>query len=506
MKRRRGVAGPVAVVTALVSAVALATTSPGAFAAAPAPPAAPPTMLEDGLDQLVDEALHANLELLASSLTVQQRLAALEQARARYLPVIDFAARYSLADGGRTIDIPAGDLVNPIYATLEQLLAAQGTPTQLPRVANQSIGLLRSPEQETKLVLAQPLYEPRLGPAVAAGRAQVARAESDFAALRSQVIRDVQQAYYRWVAAGQAVTVLEATLEAARANLAANTSLYRNGRVTRDLVFRAEADVLEVEQERLAAASRVRIASSYVNLLRGAPLDRPLPSSTIDAETVERFRAGLLRGLAGRRLDAGHLQELAGEQRQELRSLDSAILAGEAQKALARAAFKPTLAVGAEAGIQGTDYGFADDERYVLASLVLRWNAFRGGGDRAAIEEARALTSQLQALRELAGQQVRLEVQQALERLEVAEASLDTAAKRAEAASGAFAITSRKRDLGQINQAEFIDARRAYTDAQLNVTLVRAEYLARLAELEYAVGGSRWTRDTPRRTGQEPRS
>ena len=114
----------------------------------------------------------------------------------------------------------------------------------------------------------------------------------------------------------------------------------------------------------------------------------------------------------------------------------------------------------------------------MLASLVLRWNAFRGGADRAALDEARAFTEQLRTTRELAGQQVRLEVQQALERFEVAEASLGTAVKRAQAASGAFEITSRKRDLGQINQAEFIDARRAYTDAQLNVTLVRAEYLA----------------------------
>jgi outer membrane protein len=87
-------------------------------------------------------------------------------------------------------------------------------------------------------------------------------------------------------------------------------------------------------------------------------------------------------------------------------------------------------------------------------------------------------------------------VQQALELFEVAEASLGTAVKRAQAASGAFEITSRKRDLGQINQAEFIDARRANTDAQLNVTLVRAEYLARLAELEYAIG-------EPRRLEQE---
>jgi hypothetical protein len=47
-----------------------------------------------------------------------------------------------------------------------------------------------------------------------------------------------------------------------------------------------------------------------------------------------------------------------------------------------------------------------------------------------------------------------------------------------------------------VNQAEFIDARRAYTDARLNVTLVQAEYLARLAELEYAIGAGR-------RPGQE---
>ena len=135
-------------------------------------------MVEDGLQQLLDEALQANLELRVSSLTVRQRLAALDQARARYLPAIDFAARYTVADGGRTIDIPVGDLVNPVYETLEQLLAAQGTPTAFPRVQNQSIDLLRSPEQETKLVLAQPLYEPRLGPAVDANRAHVARAES----------------------------------------------------------------------------------------------------------------------------------------------------------------------------------------------------------------------------------------------------------------------------------------------------------------------------------------
>jgi outer membrane protein TolC len=436
--------------------------------------------LEAGLQQVIDEALVANLELRAGGATVEQRLAALDQARARYLPVIDFAARYSVADGGRTIEFPVGDLLNPVYQTLG-----------FPPVRNESIELLRDEEQETKVVLEQPLYEPRLGPAVDASRANAERAEADLTALRSQVIRDVKQAYYRWIAAQQAVTVLDATLAATRENLKANESLYRNGKVTRDLVYRAEADVLEIEQERLATASRTRIAQAYVNLLRNAPLDRPLPDADLDAATIERFRARLLAALAGRQVDTRQLQDVASQRRAELKSLDAAIAAGEAQQALARAAFKPTLALGAEAGIQGTEYGFADEDRYVLASLVLRFNLFRGGADQAALREARAFTDSIRANRELANQRVRLEVQQALENFAVAEASLDTAAKRAEAASGAFTITSRKRDLGQINQAEFIDARRAQTDAQLNVTRVRAEYLARLAELEFSIGDAR---------------
>ena len=447
--------------------------------------------VEDGLAVVVNDALAANLELQAGTAGVRQRLAALDQARARYLPVLDFAARYSVAEGGRTLDIPIGDLLNPAYETLDEMLIADGQPPRFPRVTNQEFEFLRPHEQETKLVLEQPIYEPRIGPGVEAGRQELNRAEANLAALHSRVVRDTRQAYYQWLAGQQAVAVLEATHELAQANLDANDSLYRNGKVTRDLVYRAEADVLEVEQQRLFAASRVRLSQSYVNLLRNAPLDAPLPDSEIDPATIDRFRARFVRRLAGRSPDLGELQLLATEERAELKGLDAAVAVGEAQQALARAAFKPRLALGAEAGIQGVDYASGDDERYVLASLVLRWNAFRGGADRAALREAKALTEELRATRDLAAQQVRLDVQRALEDFEVAEATLETAAKRTEAADGAFRIVSRKRDLGQINQAEFIDSRRALTDARLNLTRVRAEFLARLAELEYAVGATR---------------
>jgi outer membrane protein TolC len=451
--------------------------------------------VEDGLRLVLDDALAANLELQVGTASVQQRLAALDQARARYLPVVDFDARYSVANGGRTIEFPVGDLLNPVYETLDQLLVQSGQPAAFPRVKNEEIELLLPTEQNTRVVAAQPIYDPRLRPAVEASRQDLNRAEANLAGLRTRVVRDTKQAYYEWLAAQQQALVLDATLEVARSNLAANESLYRNGKVTRDFVFRAEADLLEIVQQRRAVEARVRIAQSYVNLLRNVPLSSPVPGSTIDGATVERFRSRLMQRVAGRAIDLPAMQSTATGQRAELESLDAAIAASLAQQDLARAAFKPTLAVGAEAGIQGEDYGFSDDERYVLASVVLRWNAFRGGADRAALAEARALTDELRATRDLAAQQVRLEVQRALETLEVADASLGTALKRSEAAEAAFRIAARKRDLGQINQTEFIDSRRTQTDAQLNLNRVRAEFLARLAELEYAVGSTRGAKE-----------
>ena len=76
---------------------------------------------------------------------------------------------------------------------------------------------------------------------------------------------------------------------------------------------------------------------------------------------------------------------------------------------------------------QGEEWEYSDQDSYVLASVVLRFNLFNGGGDRAAIRAARVPSAELAAGRALAEQQIRIEVQEAITDLEVAEASLATA-------------------------------------------------------------------------------
>ncbi|HEY7754320.1 MAG TPA: TolC family protein [Steroidobacteraceae bacterium] len=431
---------------ALLAALLLA----AATAAADTPP------VKRVADGLVAEALESNLGLAANVATVEQKLAALDAVRAEYLPQLDLQLRYTESDGGRTIEIPALGL---------------------------DFRFLREREQESVLRLTQPLYDPRLGALKRGAGHDYDAARFGVDAYRARLARDVRQAYYRWLAAREAIGVLEATATLARENERVNESLHRNGKVTRDLLLRAEAERLEVEQQLVRARATESLARRYLNLLCDAPLEREPEAAAVADTDLPQLAAGIpVR-------DGARLEDAALGRRAELRQLDAGLAAaGESERA-ARAAFKPQLALAVDAGTQGADWGYDDQDPFVMASLVVRFNLWNGGGDRAALSGARAQSAELAANRALAEQQIRIEVQEALTDLEVAEASLATAGRRAEAATTAYAIVAKKRDLGQVSPAEYLDAQRALTEARLNENVTRYEALGALAQVEYAVGG-----------------
>jgi len=406
---------------------------------------------------LIAEALAANLGLDQQAANVDQRLAVLDQARAEYLPQIDLNLRYTEANGGRKIEIPALGL---------------------------EYRFLREREQDSYLRLTQPIYDARLAAEKRGASHLYDASRHGLEAYRLRLGRDVRQAYYRWLTARESIGVLEATQALAAENERVNDSLYRNGKVTRDFRLSAEAEHLEITQQILRARAAQDLARRYLNLLLNAPLDRePEPAVVTDADLPRlASRLPAARGVA--------LEERAVGQREELRELDSGLAAaGEAERA-ARAAFKPQLAFAVDAGTQGEQWDYGDEDSYVLASVIVRFNLFNGGGDRAAIRQARAKSAELAAGRSLAEQQVRIEVQEAITDLEVAEASLETARRRVEAAEAAHAIVAKKRDLGQVSSAEYLDAQRALTQARLNGNVTRFQALGALAQVEYAIGGT----------------
>ena len=70
------------------------------------------------LESYIAEGLKNNLNLKQKNLSYLAALEDLEIARGAFFPDIRFNARYTVADGGRLIEFPVGDLLNPVYSTL----------------------------------------------------------------------------------------------------------------------------------------------------------------------------------------------------------------------------------------------------------------------------------------------------------------------------------------------------------------------------------------------------
>ncbi len=426
------------------------------------------------IDDYVRAGLKSNLGLRVQSLEVERSQAALDAARARYFPELAFAARYTRLEGGRTIELPLGDALNPAYQTLNDLLVAQGQQPRFPLVQNETINFLREREQDTRITLRMPLLAPAIPAAVRAQRELLGASEYSHQALARRLKRDITVGYLSWLSAVRTQGIVDASVTLLNENLRVNDSLNRNGKITQDQVLRARAELLAVTQQSREARNGASQAQSYLNFLLNRPLDTALENADVAAEVHATTRA------------LAELRQAALDNRPELAAIGALTRASEAQTRLAKADRWPTLSLGADGGIQGEEYQFGRGSNYATVSLLLNWTFFDGGARRAAVRQANAVARKTATQRAELSQQVQLEVQQSLDRLNTSADSLATADARADAARAAFRIASRKRDEGVISQVEFIDARSSLTSAELNLNVTRFEVLARQAELDYA--------------------
>jgi outer membrane protein TolC len=434
------------------------------------------TTMEPELERLVQKALNSNLALEQRQLDLRQATAALEQARASRLPQVSFSARYSRAQGGRSIEIPTDLLLNEVYRTLNQQLQAQGEAPRFPHLEAQQIELLRAREQDTRFSLTQPIYAPAIKAQILLGEAGVDLAEASLKAFENMLARDVRVAFYGLQSARQAVQIVASTTELLRENKRVNESLFSNGKVTQDQVLRAQAELLALEQQQRESENQERRALNYLNFLINEELDQSIAASAAPA-AINLPRLGLEMALAEAKRSRFELKQIAAAVQAEAHAVD-----------LARASYRPTLGFGLDGGIQGESYQFGSGNNFAVASLVLNFEVLDGGARRATLSKARAALDERElAAREL-DRQIALEVRQALDDVAASRDSLITAAARLDAAAASYQIARKKRDAGSISQVEFLDAQNARTQAELNHNLTRFEALSRLAQLNYALG------------------
>lgn len=442
---------------ALLACLAVATAAPG--------------QAQSILQGYIDEGLKSNLQLKQEQLNYDKSVEALNIARALIYPQIAINANYTLAHGGRKIELPLGDLMNPVYATLNKLTDSN----QFPTLSNQSINFLPNNFHDTKVRVIQPLFNPDIYFNFKAQKELISVQQAQKNAYENELKYSITAAYYQYLQSEEALKVLVETRGFLNELLKVNQKLVANQKATKDVVLSAEYEINKIDQQLAETAKNNEVAKAYFNFLLNRDLakeiivDTTLVSSNQD-QTLEELR------------------ETAFAQRQEIRQLQRGLAASEQVVELNRAsALLPKINVVGDIGYQGFQYKFDNSQQYALVQFSLSWDLFRGGEKKARTQQARIDYQVVENKMEQLRRQIELQVIQTHYEREASEQAWTTAQSGVRAAEKNFQIIRSKYEEGQALMIEYLDAQNKWTTARLTQSLRLFDLLRAEAALQKTI-------------------
>jgi len=431
---------------------------------------------DDPLEQYIQIGLESNLALKQQKFSLEQSIQVLNEARGKYFPSIDIVARYSRAGGGRELTIPIGDLVNPIYQTLNQLLEAQGYPPAFPEdIPNQTIPFIREKEHNTGVRLVQPIIQPAIWSNYGLKSDLNKIEELRIRMYKRRLVNEIKRAYYNYLKATQVVDLYKRIMDVQSENLRVSEKLVSAGKATQNVVFRAKAELSGTEQEKMHVENLQRQGRSYLNFI----LNRPLETEIIKAD-----KQAVLDPTA---FNYESAKQHAFMSREELDQINKAISATGKNAAIVRSKFFPGVNAVLDYGFQGVEYNFGKDNAFWMASVVLQWNLFRGFQDKARLEKVYLEKKKLSARDEEIRNQIELEVERIYDNLTVARKTIDVARQQVESAKASFKIIRKKYEEGISAQVVYLDAQTTLTNAAINEVISEYDYYITYADFERIV-------------------
>lgn len=425
---------------------------------------------QEVLQAYIVEGLENNLALQQKEASFRQSLEALKEARGLFFPDISLNARYTVSEGGRVINFPVGDMLNPVYTTLNQLTASD----MFPLVENQQVRFLRPTEHETKLRMVQPVFNTDLYFNTKIKKELTVTEQISVEQYKRELVAEIKKAYYAVGMTNNLLDMLKETRLLLLENVRVNTRLLENNKITRDNLLRSQTELSRFDQQLQVAVKNRKVASAYFNFL----LNRPL-TDTIFVESPVML--ALPDGIQD------NYTQQAIQNREEIKNLEHYGHISDLNVQMNRSSGLPELFILADYGFQGEKYEFTGSHDYMQASVVLSWSLFSGLRNNARIRQALIQKESIEHRLDETKNQIQLQVINAMNELRTTEAGITAAEKQSLSAREGFRLVSRKYEEGQASLIEFVDARTTLTQAEENLILSRYNYLISLAEFEKVI-------------------
>ena len=417
------------------------------------------------LEKYITQGLDSNLALKQKTFDLKKAQLDLDRAKTLFYPRANFNAQYTLATGGRTQDIPVGDLLNDVYTTLNSLTASN----KFPQVQNQTINFLPNDFHDTRVEVSMPLYNPEIK------YNRDIKAEminGNLAALnlyKRELVKNIRQAYYDYLQATKSVEIYTNALTVVNENLRVNEKLVKNTMATKDVVLKAKAQVSQVQTSLIGAEETKKNAMAYFNFLLNQPLETTIENDSTILQSLDK-RINLSPDVPVNREEL--LQIKSGQ-----KALATNLKLNESYKL-------PRLNAFYNAGFQGFGYKFFDKQFYQLGGLQLTWNIFKANDNKLKVKQTRLDIEALQNQYTNTEKQIQLQTATTyntyIGALQALQSSNDELINTREA----YRLTDRKYREGQALQIELIQARIDMTNAEIKYSLAQLAVLNKAAELE----------------------
>ncbi|WP_026262629.1 TolC family protein [Spirosoma panaciterrae] len=425
------------------------------------------------LENYIREGMANNLGLKQESLEISRVTESLHQARSLFYPRVAFNPTYSLAAGGRRLEFPVGDLLNPAYRTLNQIIGADRFPTNI-----ENVNQLLAPNNfhDTKLNISYAIFNTDIQYNYLIQKQLLSAQEARKRVVENELRYTIATAYYQYLQTLDAIQIYENSNKVLNELARLNEKLIANNVATKEVLTSARYEISKVDQQLAVAQKNRETAKAYFNFL----LNREL-TTTIEVDS------SLTKILPESKENLSDLQQTALRGRQELAQLNGSLDAARTAVKLNEANAKiPNVYIGGNTGFQGYGYTF-QNQAYAVAQVGLQWDLFKGYEKRSKIQQAKIQTDALQNRLAEVQQQIQLQVVQAYYDLNAATESLVATQSGVLNADQTFRVIDSKYRNGQSLLIEYIRYQNDRQTAQLQHSLARMDVLVKRAALDRAV-------------------
>ena len=215
---------------------------------------------------LVRLAWQNNDQLKSKNFQLESAGHLLKEARSLYGPTVSFGTQYTLAAGGRSIQFPVGDLLNPVYATLNQITASNA----FPQIDNVNEQFLPDNFYDARFRISQPVYYPDLAINRQLKQEAIVLKQLELKAFKRQISKEVMHAYFQVESSKKAIDIFRAADTLLREASRTTQSLIRNGVALPSALSRIETQMASITAQQIDAASNHQNALRYYTYIVGS--------------------------------------------------------------------------------------------------------------------------------------------------------------------------------------------------------------------------------------------